>query len=205
MAFPTGNSVSGTKSDTRSSTYKYSTGTQPNGTPSIGNWNTGGSVVGVGDRNGVISSDGSRIGGQMTDPRLTGGPNVWTPQAIAQIGGRPGGLMPMPGGLTPGVAARPIPPVVNPVVAALARRLVPPGVPEEIVPGYTPQRYVNPGAGVDPNGIGRTYTNANVPFGYANSNPPKFNPSGVGGYTNVNKNNVVGGVMPARYDYGGRR
>lgn len=50
MAFPTGQGkMSGVKSDTRGSDYKYSTGVQPNGTPSVGNWNTGGDLVGIGN------------------------------------------------------------------------------------------------------------------------------------------------------------
>lgn len=49
MAFPTGKTVSGVKSDKGGQNYTYSTGVQPNtGAVSYGNWNTGGAKVATG-------------------------------------------------------------------------------------------------------------------------------------------------------------
>lgn len=194
MAFPTGSTMSGTKSDTRGSTYKYSTGVQPNGTPSIGNWNTGGSFAGIGDKNGVYAPDGSRIGGQMTDPRLTGGPNIYQ------------SLLGMAGG-NDEVTSGPIGPALGP--QGLPNVQVPMGYPPASLPSFLRNavQYGNPfrwptarradmanmNAAYNRMGswINQEYnplSSVSAPRGTQNTSTIPYNPNG-GGYTNINKNN----------------
>ena len=163
------------------------------GTRAIGNYNTGGPLAGIGNQYGVNQNNGIQRGYPGT-----AGP---TNRYIAQVPVEP---------LPPPVQ----PPAVDPVVGALTKRRPPPVTREDVpyigalpgdpAPSYAPQRYVNPGVGVDPNGIGRVYSNISVPQGYATSNPPRY--SNGQGYTNINKNNLGTGTNNyGMHSYGGRR
>lgn len=72
--------------------------------------------------------------------------------------------------LSPPVTQEEIPGVMQPETA-------PQGIP------WTPQRYVNPGYGMDPNGIGRTVTPRTAPQGYFGPRDPSFTPAGAGGWS----------------------
>jgi hypothetical protein len=173
-----GNAAGGIGGNKSSSNYNYQVTPSRNGGPvKIGNYNTGGATVGFGNQYGVNG---------MGENNMGKGP--W-PGGYAQP------VMEQPIGPVPPPATPPVnPPTVSPVVAALANRLQrfqgnpfqryntpAQPAPAETIPGYKPQRYINPGAGVDPNGIGRTYSNTTVPHGYATSNPPRYSTGLPGG------------------------
>jgi len=110
--------------------------------------------------------------------------------------------MPMPGGLVPGVMQRPVPPV-NPVVAALARRLVTPSIPgAPVMSQYGPRKQIDAGQTMTENpamGFSLANFNNGIWGGAQQTNIAK-NPNG-GGYTNINKNGGGYGYS----SYGGPR
>jgi hypothetical protein len=150
--------IGGAKSSGGAYNYSFMPGARPN-TKAIGNWNTGGAKFGFGTPQGA--SDALR---DMFNPQ---------PQAPVQSGPirpalGPQGLPSLLGVPQPG--AYPQPPAEE----------MPPAPPETI-PGWQPQRYVNPGYGMDPNGIGRTVNPTTAPRGYFGPANPSFTPAGAGG------------------------
>ena len=121
--------------------YRSMPGARPN-TNAIGNWNTGGGLVGRGNQHAVIGPDGRVIGGSALAQMRQG--NIFS--GLGGKGG--GGLTTTSQGVTD--ARRRAPPATpRPTVAP------PPAIMDEIerIIGVTPEWEWNPG--VDPNGIGQ--------------------------------------------------
>ena len=152
-----GGGMGGNKS---SSNYNYRSGAGQRG-PAIGNWNTGGRIVGTGNQFGV---------NDLGENNMGRGP--WPGGYAAPVMRRPVpsllGSLPQPNAYPPPVTQEDIPGVVQPEPA-------PQGIP------WAPQRYVNPGYGMDPNGIGRTVTPRTAPQGYFGAANPSYTPAGAGG------------------------
>jgi hypothetical protein len=117
------------------------------------------------------------------------------------LDGRNGGLLgtgPWPGGYAIPVLQGQVPPA-QPRPRLPAPSSYPPVTQEEIPgappPAWQPQRYVNPGYGMDPNGIGRTVTPRTAPRGYFGPSQPTYSRDGQGYVSNAGP---YGGATYAR-------